>query len=255
MPQLDVKSFFNVNPKNFVIEMNLSKMNTSNRNRQLSQINPNRKNFEKQNDGVTGIILAGGASRRMGTDKALLSLDGHPLIEIISDRLRSVVDEVIVVADNGHRFELFADRWVADIYPGVGTLGGIHAGLKAASYHRTLIVGCDMPFLNVPLLDWFSNALVGYDLVVLKQGEQMETLHAAYSKSCLYAVEEAIKSGKRRVNSFYHQVKARFVDPAEIEALGFDLISFRNINTSNEWKSVVEEPELAIAQNSFLHIL
>ncbi|MGD2176598.1 MAG: NTP transferase domain-containing protein [Anaerolineae bacterium] len=65
----------------------------------------------------------------------------------------------------------FADRWSADVFSGVGTLGGIHAGLQAATHDRALVVGCDMPLSNPAMLAWFADAVDGYDLVVLKQGE------------------------------------------------------------------------------------
>ena len=83
---------------------------------------------------VSGVILAGGASRRMGRDKAFLELVGQPLIALIAQRLRMVTDEVIIAANKTERYAPFADRCVPDNFPGVGTLGGIHAGLRAAAH-------------------------------------------------------------------------------------------------------------------------
>jgi molybdopterin-guanine dinucleotide biosynthesis protein A len=98
--------------------------------------------------GLSGVILAGGASRRMGRDKALLDVDGRPLIAVVAERLRSVVDELVIASGDNEAYAQYADRCVADIFPGVGTLGGLHAGLDAAAHDRVLVVGCDMPFLN-----------------------------------------------------------------------------------------------------------
>jgi len=188
-------------------------------------------------EGLTGIILAGGASRRMGQDKAFLDLGGRPLISLVSGRLRAISDEVLVVADSGDRYAHFADRCVADVFSGVGTLGGIHAGLQAATHDRALVVGCDMPFLNPVLLTWFADAVGEYDLAVLKQGEWLEPLHAVYRKSCLPAIEAVIQTGERCAFSFYDQVRVRYVDPVEISHLDSELRSFCNVNTSAEWGS------------------
>jgi len=188
--------------------------------------------------GLTGVILAGGASRRMGRDKALLELDGRPMIAAVAEQLRAVVDEIIIAADNS-RYAPFADRCVADVFPGVGTLGGIHAGLSAAAHELALVVGCDMPFLNPAVLRWFAKAAEGVDLVVLKRGKWLEPLHAIYRKNCLPAMETVIRDGKRRVFSFYDQVQVRYVAPAEIAHLDPALQSFSNLNTPQEWRAVL----------------
>ena len=88
----------------------------------------------------------------MGYNKALLELGGRPMIALVAERLRTVVDEVIIAADDTRLYTSFADLCVPDQFPGVGTLGGIQAGLKAASHDLALVVGCDMPFLDPAVL-------------------------------------------------------------------------------------------------------
>ena len=188
---------------------------------------------------ISGIILAGGASRRMGRDKAFLELDGRPLIAHVAERLRTVTDELIIAANNAARFAPFADRVVPDVFPGIGTLGGIHAGLVAARHDLTLIVGCDMPFLNPELLRWFGDASVGYDLVILRSPEGLETLHAAYRRSCLPAIESAIRSGQRKAICFHSDVRVRTIDPSEISSIDPVLRSFQNLNTPSEWQAAL----------------
>jgi molybdopterin-guanine dinucleotide biosynthesis protein A len=192
-------------------------------------------------DAVSGVILAGGASRRMGRDKALLQFEGRPLIAWVAERLRAVADEVIVAAGDGRRYGAYADRWVPDVYPHVGTLGGIHAGLQAAAHEWALVVACDMPFLNSGVLAWFvTTAQSGEnDLVVLRHGKGVEPLHAVYRKSCLGPIEATIRSGERCAYAFYDQIRVRYVAPAEIAALDPDLASFRNVNTPDQWRQAV----------------
>jgi molybdopterin-guanine dinucleotide biosynthesis protein A len=205
--------------------------------------------------GVSGVILAGGASRRMGRNKALLNLAGQPLISIIAGRLRTVVDEVIIAANDTSRYAPFADRCVPDLYPGVGTLGGIHAGLQAASHSLVVIVACDMPFLNPDLLAWFVQAAAGAngagqaDLVVLKHDRGVEPLHAVYRKSCLPAIEATIQSGERCAFAFYDQIRVRYVSPEDILTLDPALSSFLNVNNPPQWYGALEQVRTAHSES------
>lgn len=194
---------------------------------------------------VSGVILAGGTSRRMGQDKAFLTLVDQPLIAVIATRLRTLAYEVLVVADDTQRYGPFADRCVPDVYSGIGTLGGIHAGLLAAEHELALVVGCDMPFLNPDVLAWLVDAAAGVDLVVLKHELGVEPLHAVYRKSCLPAVEAAIRSGERCAFSFHDQIHVRYVNPAEIPCLRLGLGSFYNVNTPDQWRKALTLTKLA----------
>lgn len=188
---------------------------------------------------VTGVILAGGKSRRMGRNKALLDLAGRPMIAVVAEQLRDVADEIIIAADQTELYQPFADRCVPDRFPQVGTLAGIHAGLMAALNPLAIVVGCDMPFLNPAVLRWFLDAAAGVDVVILRRGEWVEPLHAVYAKSCLPAIEDVIRAGRRRVISFFDAVQVRYVDPVEIAQLDPALRSFENINTLQEWNALL----------------
>lgn len=188
------------------------------------------------NEPVSGVILAGGASRRMGHDKAFLEFAGRPMIAVVAERLRAVVAEIVIVAGDTARYRSFGDRCVSDVYPGVGTLGGIHAGLRAAAHPRALVVACDMPFLNPTVLRWFVQVPRPADLVVLKHAAGVEPLHALYRKSCLPAIERIIRNGERCAFAFYDQIDVCFVSPADIAHLDPELCSFRNLNTPDDWQ-------------------
>ncbi len=187
---------------------------------------------------VTGIVLAGGASRRMGRDKALLELDGQPLLACVLERLALVCAERLVVANDIQRYARFGVPVIADRFPGVGVLGGLHAGLEAATHDLVLAVGCDMPFLNPRLLRAFVGWAEGADVVVLRRDEQIETLHAVYRRTCLPAMEAAIRAGERRIISFFGLVRVRYVTPEMAAFFDPDLRSFRNVNTPEEWTAV-----------------
>ena len=190
--------------------------------------------------GSTAVILAGGQSRRMGRDKAFLSLRGRRLIDIVLDRMAGVCDELLVVAQDvqaGAYLDLPAGL-VEDEYRGIGVLGGLHAGLKAAMHEVCLVVGCDMPFLNTTLLQAFIEWSVGYDVVLMRDGHLVEPLHAVYRRTCLPAIEASIERGERRVVSFFPSVRVRYVDVAVVKAIDPTLRSFWNVNTPQDWERV-----------------
>jgi molybdopterin-guanine dinucleotide biosynthesis protein A len=151
---------------------------------------------------LTGIVLAGGASRRMGQDKAFLALGGQLLIEVVIERMAQVCREVLVVAGDMQPYVGLGVPVVEDRFRGVGVLGGLHAGLEAAAHELTLAVGCDMPFLNSDLMQAFVGWAEGFDAAVLRygDGEQVEPLHGAYRRTCLPAMEAAIRAGRRDIS-------------------------------------------------------
>ncbi len=192
---------------------------------------------------VTGVVLAGGQSLRIGQDKALLELGGKPLIAIVAERLASVCQEVVIASGPTVRYADLGFPVVTDRFPNVGALAGLHAGLRAASHEVALVVACDMPFLDPRLLRAFVEWVDGFDVAIFRQGENVEPLHAAYRRTCLGPIEAAIRASQRRIISFFDQVRVRYVSPAEIRRIDPDLRSFRNVNTQEEWLRVRAEWE------------
>lgn len=190
---------------------------------------------------MTGLVLAGGASRRMGRDKAFLELDGRPLIRVVIERVAEVCAEVLVVAGDAQRYAGQGAPVVEDRFRGVGVLAGLHAGLQAASHDLALAVACDMPLLNSDLLRAFVGWAEGFDVVVLQEARGPEPLHAVYRRTCLPPLEEAIRVGDRRIISFFSKMKVRYVTPEEVAPFDPELRSFRNINTPEEWTAVQAE--------------
>ncbi|OQY24464.1 MAG: molybdenum cofactor guanylyltransferase [Chloroflexi bacterium] len=190
---------------------------------------------------ISGIVLAGGASRRMGRNKAFLELDGRSLIEIVIERMASVCAEVLIVAGDARPYATLGVPVIEDRFRGVGVLGGLHAGLKAASHDLVLAVACDMPFLNPDLLRAFTRLAEGFDVAVLRQGENVEPLHAAYRRACLPAIETAIRAHRRRIISFFPHVRVRYVTLEDVAPFDPELRSFRNVNTPQELEAAQAE--------------
>lgn len=200
---------------------------------------------------VSGIIVAGGESRRMGRDKALIEFNGKPLIEHVIDSIRPLCREIIIVAYNAAPFVRFNCRIVPDIMPGKGSLGGVFSGLKASTDGFVFAAACDMPFLNRGLIQYMLSIADGYDVVIPRASDpsgnsegmphqrrrffakdkNLHPLHSVYSRECLNAIELQLLSGDLRMVGFLDMVRVRVVETDEIDRFDSGHLSFFNINT------------------------
>lgn len=189
---------------------------------------------------LSAAVLAGGASRRMGTDKALLRLAPGipPLAALVIRRLRLVADDVVLVASPRPEYREFGVPALPDLLPGHGPLGGIFTALKNAQHSHCLVTGCDMPFLNPVLLAWMASQPRDYDLLLpcveRDSGVQYHPLHAIYAKSCLPVIERRLERSQLDLHGLAHELKTRVVGDAEIEPLNPTFDSFVNVNTPDD---------------------
>jgi molybdopterin-guanine dinucleotide biosynthesis protein A len=196
-----------------------------------------RKVFQVQDTtmiDLTVAILAGGKSTRMGTDKTMLQLFGQPLVGHVAARLDGLGRETIVITNQPQQYQWLGLSVYSDVRQGEGPLAGIHTALTYAACDHVLVVAADMPFLNRDLLSYLASLAAGVDVVVPRLQAGLETLHAVYSRVCLDAVQRRLEAGKRRVISFYEDVRVRCVDAAEIARFDPEYHSFFNINTPDD---------------------
>jgi molybdopterin-guanine dinucleotide biosynthesis protein A len=180
---------------------------------------------------ISCIVLAGGEGKRLGSDKAFLKIGGRVLIEGIVEKMARIGDEVIIVTNSPQEYGYLEARLVGDAYPGKGALGGICSGLKAAHNHYSLVVACDMPFLDLNLLRYMILLSPGQDVVIPRVGGLTEPLHAIYSKQCLQPIERVLASGGLKIIDFFPEVRVRYVEEQEIKLFDPQCLSFFNINT------------------------
>ena len=180
---------------------------------------------------ISCIVLAGGEGKRLGTDKAFLRIGGRVLIEGIVEKMARIGDEVIIVTNSPQRYGHLEARVVGDVYPGKGALGGIYSGLKAARNHHSLVVACDMPFLDLRLLRYMILLSPGQDVVIPRVGGLTEPLHAIYSKQCLQPIERVLAAGSLQIIGFFPEVRVCYVEEQEIKLFDSQCLSFFNINT------------------------
>ncbi|HEX5862679.1 MAG TPA: molybdenum cofactor guanylyltransferase MobA, partial [Casimicrobiaceae bacterium] len=161
---------------------------------------------------ITGVILAGGQGRRMGTiDKGLVPLDGRPMVAHVLERLRPQVDEILINA-NQHRaeYEAFGHTVLADVIGGfAGPLAGLHVALAHASYPQVATVPCDSPFLPEDLIARLSAALHGgqADLAVARTFDQPHPVFALVRRTVLPHLTQFLESGGRKIDAWYATLK------------------------------------------------
>lgn len=191
-------------------------------------------------EGVTGVILAGGASSRMGRDKGLLEIGGKPFIEVMYATLSGLFPEVIVVTNDPQRYSFLPCRMVPDIHPGNGALAGIHAGLSACSTERAFVTGCDLPLLRPDLIRYLASLPDAVDAVVPRTPDGLQPLHAIYRRECLPVMEKRMQDGDASVMNLLAELTIRTVTSEEIASFDPAFSSFRNINTPEEYDLLIQ---------------
>ena len=199
---------------------------------------------------ISGVILAGGKSKRMGYPKAFLTIGGKRIIDRILEVFMVFFDEILIVTDDRSRFAEFKNiKVVEDLIKGIGPLGGIYTGLKSISKSRGFFMACDMPFPHIglikKLLDVSKNG--NFDCVVPYSEKGVEPLYGIYAKSILVKLEDSLPRRERQtkefsVNKFLECCNCKYIKPEPEE-----LSSFCNVNTQDDLK------EIEIVPRSFLH--
>jgi molybdopterin-guanine dinucleotide biosynthesis protein A len=185
---------------------------------------------------MTGIVLAGGENRRMGTDKAFLDIAGRPLIEHILQTLHDLFPRIIIVTNSPDRYAAYAVSLVTDAYDKRGPLTGIYSGLRESRDEYNFIVACDMPFLQPRLISFMAGLAEGNDVVVPSFDGFFEPLHAVYRRGILPVVEERIRAGDQRIREMYKSLRVRYITADEIDRFDPGRRSFKNLNTPQEYE-------------------
>ncbi|HSL05951.1 MAG TPA: molybdenum cofactor guanylyltransferase [Nitrospiraceae bacterium] len=182
---------------------------------------------------VTGILLAGGKSRRMGEDKRHLVVGEQTLLERGLAVLHSIFQEVLVVIAQDSPPLCVDARVVRDLVPDCGSLGGLYTGLIQATTPCIFVVACDMPFLNQAVIAQFTSRRAATDIVMAKLADQVHPMHALYGKRCLPVVEQMIQARKLKIQEMASQssLRVRYVTEADLLIIDPSGRSFYNVNT------------------------
>jgi molybdopterin-guanine dinucleotide biosynthesis protein A len=197
-------------------------------------------------DSIEGFILAGGASRRMGTDKSRLVLHGQSFVQRIASEIHAVTPSVRIVGNLRPALQpddpLSLPK-IPDVYPHWGALGGVHAALSACNAEWAMVVACDFPYVTSDLFFRLASVRKDYDAVAPIQSDDIPQPLCAFYRvvPCLDRADQLIKSGERKPVALLQSVRTRWVLFNELSDLDDAAHFFDNINTPEDYARIVEK--------------
>ena len=183
---------------------------------------------------VTGIILAGGKSSRMGTDKGMLELNGNIIVEHIIEQLKPNVDELIIIANN-ENYNNLGFRVYNDVVEPCGPMGGIFTALKNSITENNMVVSCDIPNITSDIISHIISNIGDEAVLVPVHNGNTEPLCAVYKKSTAKDFKTFIESENYKMKDALNKLNTRYFDVSEYS--GFSENTFSNINTPQEYEA------------------
>jgi len=187
---------------------------------------------------ITGIIIAGGKSSRMGTDKGFLMLDGDSFMSRIIKALKPLVTDIIIVSNNTD-YDVFNLKRVDDIILDAGPLAGLYSGLYHSNTENNIVLSCDVPLINTTILKTLTiQVSEDIDVVQIESNHKTMPLIALYKKQCMQQCLELLEQGERRLRFAVSQFKTKTI------VLDQHLEQYvKNINTINQLNAIKNEVE------------
>lgn len=191
---------------------------------------------------ITGIILCGGNSSRMQTNKALLKLGDKTVIEIVAVKLKSIFDYVLISANDSKEYDSLNLPVVNDVFISKGPLSGIHSALKYSSTQKNFIISCDMPLISVELIKYLINLNSGKSILLPKSNGRIQQLCGIYSKSVIDEIENIFKLSEKDKNikgSVYELIERASIEFIDVDKLNFYSENiFLNMNSPEDYKMI-----------------
>ena len=189
-----------------------------------------------ENRTVTGLIIAGGKSRRLGEDKRFLELGGRTCLQRVLDAYRGIFEEVLIVADTDEPFKTMGVKVVVDLVPGRAALGGLYTGLHYAASGAVFAAACDMPWLSPLTINVVLEHAGRGDIVIPDLAGTLQPMHALYSKACLPRLRAFVEARRLKVQDLCEcpELKVYRIPQPAFTAVDPDLRSFFNVNTPSD---------------------
>ena len=185
---------------------------------------------------MTGLIIAGGKSRRLGIDKRFLNIGGRTCIQRVLDAYQGLFDEVLIVADASELFQAFGVRVVVDLIPGRAALGGLYTGLHYATSEQVFAAAADMPWITPAAIQIVLGQACTGDIVIPDLDGKLQPMHAVYSKACLPSLRTLVEAGTLKVQDLCNcpELRVQRIPRSAFTAVDPALRSFFNINTPDD---------------------
>ena len=182
---------------------------------------------------ITGIVLAGGKSSRMGSDKGLLKIDDTTFIERIIEAMKPLVNQIIIVSNNPE-YDQFGYTRIEDDIKDSGPLAGLYSGLKHSNSEFNLILSCDIPLIKTEMLKMLVEAdYKNNEVTQIECNGKTMPLIAIYQKKCMHKCLELLQQGERRLRIAVNQMKTNTI----LIDTEFDVF-VQNINTKEDVKTI-----------------
>ncbi|MDH3542172.1 MAG: molybdenum cofactor guanylyltransferase [Desulfobulbaceae bacterium] len=184
---------------------------------------------------ITGVVLAGGQSKRFGSNKALALLQGMPLIQHVADTASAIFKDCLLVTNTPEHYGFLNMPMIRDQYQGMGPLAGIHAALLHTGKPWIFVIGCDMPAVTPDLITFLCGfAREEYDAVIPWLETGAEPLCGLYHKTALDKIEPQLRNNKRQVKELLEKLSVRKVTEEELQSVTGGLQVFSNVNREQD---------------------
>jgi molybdopterin-guanine dinucleotide biosynthesis protein A len=195
-----------------------------------------KKTFFCSGKPVSLLILAGGDSRRMKKDKALLNVGGKPLIERVLAQLDSYFEDILVCVSKGQQFDFLSYKIIEDREQNQGPLMGIMSGMTAAHNEACAVFACDIPDIDLALLERLIKGAENQDIAVpVWPDGKYEPLFAVYKKTVLPEIQKLLDSGIRTIIPLFDRCKTRKITIKDAQW-------FKNLNTPEDYQNYLKLP-------------
>lgn len=184
---------------------------------------------------ITGVILAGGNSSRMGTDKGILDLNGKKVVQYVIEALQPVVDDVIIIANNEHYLDL-GFLVYKDEVKDCGPLGGIYTALLKITAPKAIILSCDIPFVSSAFLSDIIVQSENFDATIPVHDGKFEPLCSVYSKNCISAFKNALDKKIFKLTDAIALVNSKEIVLSATREIENNFINLNTLQDLNKYK-------------------
>ncbi len=193
---------------------------------------------------ITGVILAGGKSSRMGTNKSFLKIGNKFIIEIITELMSSIFQKNILSTNTPDEYKFLNLLMVEDIFKYSGPLAGIHSALLKSSTEKNFIISCDLPLMNREMIDYIVNFKTDCKIVIPRAAGYLQPLIGIYHKSLLLEIEnilketsqECPKSSHKSLHKLIERINSEVIDPTSLPFYSDEL--FFNMNNEADFNEI-----------------
>lgn len=198
-----------------------------------------------RNQYVSGFVLAGGRSRRMGCDKAYLKVNGQPLLLQAVNLLKSHVGSATVLGPRG-RYESLGVPVLPDRWPGRGPLGALLTGLESSANGWNVFLACDLPLINGKFIELLLRSMLvgGFEAVVPYMTGAWHPLCAAYRRTCAAPMRRALEGGESAIINVLPHLQVNVITSVHLKSAGIEEDVFENINSPEDWQRVLCQTRL-----------